>query len=72
MEGEVVMRKVSLVTIFIFVFVTLLSAQTIKSKGDVIEGLGGLDAMHNVDESIRIVLGQADGGYIRHYSLCRL
>lgn len=57
MEGEVVMRKVSLVTIFIFVFVTLLSAQTIKSKGDVIEGFGGLYIMYNVDEGIRIVSG---------------
>ena len=44
------MRKFSLVIFYIFISVTLLTAQNA-----VIEGFGGLYVIHNDDETIRVV-----------------
>ena len=53
------MRKFSLVIFYIFISVTLLTAQNV-----VIEGFGELYVIHNDDESIRIVSEQADGNVL--------
>lgn len=54
-----IMRKVSLTTFYIFVFISLLTAQDV-----VVKGFGGLYVIHNDDESIRIVSEQADGNVL--------
>ena len=56
------MRKVSLVTLYLFVFVSLLTAQTARDV--VVKGFGGIYVMHNDDESIRIVSEKADGNVL--------
>ena len=56
------MRKVSLITVYIFIFVSLLTAQTTKNV--VVKGFGGIYVMHNEDESIRIVSEKADGNVL--------
>ena len=53
------MRKFSLVIFYIFISVSLLTAQNV-----VIEGFGGIYVMHNDDESIRIVSEKADGNVL--------
>ena len=53
------MRKFSLVIFYIFISVTLLTAQNV-----VIEGFGELYVIHNDDESIRVVSEQADGNVL--------
>ena len=54
-----IMRKISLTTFYIFVFISLLTAQDV-----VVKGFGGLYVIHNDDESIRIVSEQADGNVL--------
>lgn len=56
------MRKVSLVALYMFVFVSLLTAQTPNEV--IVKGYGGLYVMHNEDESIRIVSEQSDGSVL--------
>lgn len=56
------MKKISLVTFYIFIFVSLLTAQTTNG---VIKGFGGLYVIHNDDsESIRIVSEQVNGSVL--------
>lgn len=53
------MKKVNILTFYIFFFTCLLTAQ-----GVVVGGHGGLYVMHNDDESIRVVAQQADGAVL--------
>ena len=50
------MKKISIVACFLFLFVTILTAQDV-----VVKGFGGLYVIHNDDETIRVVSEQADG-----------
>ncbi len=53
------MKKISIVACFLFLFVTILTAQAAQDV--VVKGFGGLYVIHNDDETIRVVSEQADG-----------
>lgn len=56
------MKKTSLTTFHIFLFIGVLTAQTAKDV--VVKGYGGLYVLHNDDESINVIAELADGSVL--------